>query len=421
MANLDIELLPWQQEVWQDTHRFKVIAAGRRGGKTRFAVWRLLVEALQGVPLADYLYVAPTQGQARDIAWDLIKELGKDVIIPGGCHMNNMTIKLVNGVTIKLKGGDRPDTMRGLSIGFVVIDEYADIKPHVWEEIIRPALSDRQGHAVFIGTPMGRNHFYDLYNKARLGQLEGYAAWHFTTADNPYIPKEEIASAKKTMSSYAFRQEFMASFEAQGSAMFNENWIKYGEEPKDGEFYISVDLAGFEDSKAVSRQSSTLDDTAITIVKVNNDGWFVKEIISGRWTLNDTAIKIFEAVRLHRPVRMGIEKGIAQQAVMSPIRDLMKRTGRFFNIELLTHGNRKKNDRIMWALQGRFENGFITLNQSDWNMKFLDQLFQFPDPLTHDDLVDSLAYIDQLADIPYTIMDDFDGDEWEPIDDVAGY
>lgn len=419
MANLDIELLPWQQEVWNDDHRFKVVAAGRRGGKTRFAVWRLLVEALQGDPLGDYLYVAPTQGQARDIAWDLILELGKDVV--QSYHQNNLHIKLINGVTIKLKGGDRPATMRGLSIGFVVIDEYADIKPQVWEEIIRPALSDRQGHAVFIGTPMGRNHFYQLYNEAKSGLKEGYKAWHFTTADNPYIVPSEIESARKTMSSYAFRQEYMASFEAQGSAMFNETWIKYGEEPSDGDYYISVDLAGFEDSKAVTRQSSTLDDTAISIVKVNNDGWYVKDIISGRWSLNETAIKIFEAVRLNRPIRMGIEKGIAQQAVMSPLQDLMKRSGRFFNVELLSHGNRKKNDRIMWALQGRFENGFITLQQEDWNMKFLDQLFQFPDPLTHDDLVDSLAYIDQLADIPYMDFDQIGLDEWEPIDDVAGY
>ena len=417
MAELNIELVPWQQEVWADEHRFKVIAAGRRSGKSRYAVWRLLVEALQGDPLGDYLYVAPTQGQARDIAWNLLLELGKDLIV--NAHVNNLTVKLVNGVTIKLKGGDRPETMRGLSIGFVIIDEYADIKPQVWEEILRPALSDRQGHAVFIGTPMGRNHFYRLYTDASLGLKEGYKAWHFTTYDNPYIPKDEIELAKRTMSSYAFRQEYMASFEAQGSAMFQESWIKYGKEPDDGDYYIAVDLAGFEDKEAVAKQRN-LDETAISIVKVNNDGWFVKDIIHGRWSLNETAIKIFEAVKHHRPLRIGIEKGIAQQAVMSPLQDLMRRCGRYFNIELLTHGNRKKTDRVMWALQGRFENGFVTLQEGDWNMKFLDQLFQFPDPLTHDDLIDSLAYIDQLADVPYHIHE-LDFDEWEPIDDVAGY
>ena len=415
--DLKIELLPWQQRVWEDDTRFQVIAAGRRCGKTRFAAWKLIIEALQGDPLGDYLYVAPTQGQARDIMWGLLMELAKPVI--DKYHLNNLQIKLINGVTIKLKGGDRPETMRGLSIGFAVIDEYADIKPQVWEEIIRPALADREGRAVFIGTPMGRNHFYDLYTEAVLGK-EDYKAWHFTTYDNPTIPKREIDQAKRTMSSFAFRQEFMASFEAMGSAMFSENWIQYGEEPKDGEYYISVDLAGFENAGHKTK-SRRLDQTAISIVKVNTKGWWVKDIIHGRWSLNDTAIKIFEAVRTHRPVRIGIEKGIAQQAVMSPLMDLQKRTGRFFHVELLTHGNQKKNDRVMWALQGRFENGFISLNKGEWNMRFLDQLFQFPDPLTHDDLVDSLAYIDQLADVAYYNLEDYYDDTWVPVDDMAGY
>jgi predicted phage terminase large subunit-like protein len=418
MADINIELLPWQQEVWASNARFQVIAAGRRSGKTRYACWRLLVEALQGDNLADFLYVAPTQGQARDIAWNLLLDIGKDVIT--GAHINNLEITLVNGVKIKLKGADRPQTMRGLSIEFVVIDEYADIKPQLWDEILRPALSDREGRGVFIGTPMGRNHFYDLYVAAQNG-LPDHQAWHFTTSDNPYIKAKEVESAQRTMSSYAFRQEYMASFEAQGSAMFREGWINYKDEPSDGDYYISVDLAGFADAKKVVKNTG-LDDTAISIVKVSNDGWWVKDIIYGRWTLNETAIKIFEAVKLNRPVRVGIEKGIAQQAVMSPLQDLMRRSGRYFNVELLTHGNRNKNDRIMWALQGRFENGYISLNKGDWTMKFLDQLFQFPDPLTHDDLVDSLAYIDQLADVPYHVMELNDMmDEWEPIDDVAGY
>lgn len=418
MAEINIELLPWQEEVWASDVRFQVIAAGRRSGKTRYACWRLLVEALQGAPLADFLYVAPTQGQARDIAWNLLLEIGKDVIT--GVHSNNLEIRLVNGVTIKLKGADRPQTMRGLSIEFVVIDEYADIKPQVWDEIIRPALSDREGRGVFIGTPMGRNHFYDLYVKAKNG-LEDHAAWHFTTEDNPYIKPKEVQAAKRTMSSYAFRQEYMASFEAQGSSMFRETWVKYGDEPSEGDYYISVDLAGFSDSQGVVKERN-LDDTAISVVKVGNDGWWVKEIISGRWTLNETAIKIFEAVKHHRPVRVGIERGIAQQAVMSPLQDLMRRSGRYFTVELLSHGNRNKNDRIMWALQGRFENGFITIREGEWNMKFLDQLFQFPDPLTHDDLVDSLAYIDQLADVPYHVEELNEMmEEWQPVDDVAGY
>lgn len=418
-VDLDIQLLPWQKEVWADDSRFKVIVAGRRCGKTRFAAWQLLIHALNGDSLGDYVYVAPTQGQARKLLWNLLLEIGKDVIT--GQHLNNLEIKLINGATISLRGGDNPEPMRGLSMGFVVIDEYADIKPYVWEEIIRPALSDRRGKAVFIGTPMGRNHFYELYNEIEKVGKEGYKAWHFTTYDNPIISRDEIEEAKRTMSSYAFRQEYLASFVAPGSAMFKETWIQYAEEPSDGDYYIAVDMAGFQDA-GDRKKKTRLDETSIAIVKVNTNGWWVKDIISGRWSLNETAIKIFEAVRNHRPVRIGIERGIAQQAVMSPLMDLMKRTGRFFHIELLTHGNQKKNDRIMWALQGRFENGFVTLNKSEWNMKFLDQLFQFPDPLTHDDTVDALAYIDQLADVAYHVLDDQSHyDQWEEVDVVAGY
>jgi phage terminase large subunit-like protein len=99
--------------------------------------------------------------------------------------------------------------------------------------------------------------------------------------------------------------------------------------------------------------------------------------------------------------------------------DLMKQRGRFFVVEELTHGNRKKTDRIMWALQGRFENGQITLGQGEWNSRFMDQLFQFPDPLTHDDLVDAFAYTDQLAKVAYSY--DFEIDDLEVLDAVTGY
>ena len=201
--------------------------------------------------------------------------------------------------------------------------------------------------------------------------------------------------------------------------MFKEEWVKYGTEPEDGDYYISIDLAGFEEVNKKRTKHTRLDDTAIAVVKVNTDGWFVHDIIYGRWELNETATKIFQAISQYRPVSVGIERGIARQAVMSPLHDLMKRNQRFFRVEELTHGNKKKTDRIMWALQGRFENGYITVNKGDWNSRFLDQLFQFPDPLTHDDLVDALAYTDQLAKVAYSY--DFEIDDLEIIDRVAGY
>jgi predicted phage terminase large subunit-like protein len=417
-VDLDIELLPWQQDVWADSTRFKIVAAGRRTGKSRLAAWMLIVNALQA-DRGHVFYVAPTQGQARDIMWQTLLELGNPVI--SNSHINNLQIKLVNGATISLKGADRPETMRGVSLKFLVLDEYADMKPDVFEQILRPALADQKGCAMFIGTPMGRNHFYELYKYAELDDDETYKAWHFTSYDNPLLDPGEIDVAKKSMSSYAFRQEFMASFEARGSEMFKEDWVSFGEEPDEGDYYIAIDLAGFEEVGKKRTKNTKLDETAISIVKVGDNGdWFIENIIYGRWTLDETAIKIFQAVRDYRPISVGIERGIAKQAVMSPLMDLQKKYTQFFRIEELTHGNKKKTDRVMWALQGRFENNTITLNKGEWNSRFLDQLFQFPDPLTHDDLVDSLAYIDQLANVPYGIGD-IDFDEPEILDIVAGY
>jgi predicted phage terminase large subunit-like protein len=413
--NLDISLLSWQQEVWNDPVRFKVVAAGRRTGKSRLAAYLLLVNALQ-TDKGHVFYVAPTQGQARDIMWNLLLEVGHDVI--EGSHVNNMQIRLINGITISLKGADRPETMRGVSLKYLVLDEYADMKPDVWELILRPALADLKGSALFIGTPMGRNHFYELYKQAELGSDTDFKAWHYTSYDNNLLDKNEIDRAKKSMSSYAFRQEFMASFEARGSEMFKESWVSFSSEEPPGDYYIAIDLAGFEE---VGKKNKTkrLDNTSMSIVKVHENGWWVKDIIVGRWSLDETARKIFQVVRDYEPVSVGIEKGIARQAVMSPLTDLMKKYNRFFRVEELTHGNKKKTDRVMWALQGRFENGLILLNKGDWNIQFMDELFQFPDPLTHDDMIDSLAYIDQLAKVAYSY--DFEDDTYEVFDRVAGY
>jgi predicted phage terminase large subunit-like protein len=418
MTELNVKLLPWQQTVYNSPVRFKVVAAGRRCGKSRLAAWLLIINALQAKS-GHVFYVAPTQGQARDIMWGLLLELAHPII--SSSHVNNMQIKLINGASISLKGSDRPDTMRGVSLKYLVLDEYADMKPSVWEEVLRPALADQKGECLFIGTPKGRNHFYELYKYAELSDDPTYAAWHFTSYDNPLLDPNEIDTAKNSMSSYAFRQEFMASFEALGSEIFKEQWVKFNnEEPEEGEYYIAVDLAGFADVAVATRaKTRKLDQTAIAIVKANTEGWWVADIIYGRWDIKKTAQKIFEAVRAYQPVAVGIEKGALRNAVLPYLTDMMKSGQRFFRVEELTHGNKKKTDRVVWALQGRFEHGNIELSEGEWNTEFMDQLFQFPNPLVHDDLVDALSYIDQLAKVSYYV--DFDEDELEIIDQLAGY
>lgn len=418
MASLNVRLHPKQMQVFNDPKRFKVIAAGRRFGKSRLAAWVLLIKALQS-PEKDVFYVAPTFQQAKDVMWGPLKEMGVEVIT--AAHENTGVLTLANGRKIYLKGSDRPDTMRGVGLAYCVIDEYADIKPFVWEQILRPALADVKGGAMFIGTPKGRNHFYDLYQMAESGEDPEWSAFHFVSADNPFLDPNEIEAARKSMSSFAFRQEFMASFEASASELFKEEWIVFDEkEPSECSYYVAVDLAGFEEVLSqASNKKKRLDETAIAIVAVSKAGWWVKDIQHGRWDIRETAVRILKAARDCKAVAVGIEKGSLKNAVMPYLYDLMKRLQFFMNISEVTHGNRKKTDRIVWSLQGRFEHGRIKLNKGDWNNQFVDQLMQFPDTKTHDDLIDALAYIDQVAETVY--FDEADVDDFVILDTDVGY
>jgi predicted phage terminase large subunit-like protein len=400
--------------VFADKTRFKVIAAGRRCGKSRLAATTLLIEALRCPPGSAVLYVSPTAGQSRQIIWDVLLEIGRDVI--SNSHINNMDITTINGAKIYVRGADRPDTLRGVSLTYAVLDEVADIKPEAWEQVIRASLSDKKGKAIFIGTPKGRNWFYDLFHLKQ----EDWKSWHFTTKDNPLIDPSEIESAKKTLSSFAFKQEYLASFDNAGSDMFKEEWIKYGEEPEHGSYFVAVDLAGFEEvAKQAANAKKRLDESAIAVVKVTDDGkWFVKEIDHGRWDIRETAAKILMKMRDYRPVSLGIERGALKNAVLPYLSDLMRKNNVYSHIVDLTHGNRKKTDRIIWSLQGRFEHGRVILNrEGDWDT-FTDQLLMFPAQGVHDDLPDALSYIDQLAITSY--YESEEDEEWEPMDVIAG-
>tara|TARA_R110000796_G_scaffold29422_5_gene79539 strand:- start:578 stop:1834 length:1257 start_codon:yes stop_codon:yes gene_type:complete len=418
VSTIDIQLFPWQQDVIASDARFKVIAAGRRCGKTHFAAVTLILAALDGKP-GGVMYVGPTQGLARDLMWDKLFELAADII--ESSNVNNLEITLSGGTKIALKGSDRPDTLRGYSLKHLVLDEFAFHKPGVFDTILRPALADRKGTALFISTPEGRNSFYDMYLHGIEGK-DGWKSWHLTSHDNPLLDPDEIANAKATMARWQFKQEFEADFNAAGSEYFHpDEFVYYDEKPVDkpGDYYIAVDLAGFESDRG--NKTKRRDNSAIAVVFVDDGGvWWVEDIQFGRWTLDETAERIFKAVEEYRPPSVGIEKGIAQQAVASPLSDLMRRTARVFRVELLSHGNQKKQDRILWSLQGRFENKAIRIKHSDWNTALVDEASAFPSQLVHDDLLDALAYIDQMAIVPYHMDVDID-DGYEMMDAIAGY
>lgn len=423
MADLNFKLLKWQREVLSDQTRFKIVCAGRRCGKSRLSAVMLLIEALQTPTGSSVMYVAPTLGQARVIMWKLLHELGKDVI--ASSHINNLEITLVNDAVIYIRGADNPDALRGVSLTFAVLDEYAFMKKGIWEEHIRPALADKKGRALFISSPDFRNHFYDVFQLGKSGD-PSYKSWHLTTLDNETIDPKEVEDARRTMSTFAFKKEFLASFDTMGTNVFKEDWIKFGEEPKQGSIFIACDLAGFQDVQNAKGDQKKLDKSAIAVVKVTDEGkWHVKKIEFGRWDVRETAVRILKNIREYRPQQIGIEKGTTFSAVMPYLSDLMRKNNIFAHIKPLSHGNESKVDRVVWALQGMFEHGRIELNsdgataRDSWQAELIDELLMFPTKGVHDDLADALSYINQLVTTNYARIDDYDS-TFEPFDLISG-
>jgi len=425
---LDFSLHKGQLEVFQSEARFRVVAAGRRFGKSYLSAIELLINALheendEGISLKnkEVWYIAPTFQQAKDILWNLLKDLGKDVIEQA--FENTATLRLINGRTIKLKGSDRPDTLRGVGVSFVVMDEYAFMKAEVWDLIMRPTLADVKGRALFIGTPEGKNHFYDLWQQGNDPEHKNWESFAFKSTDNPVLPKDEIEEAATVMSADAFRQEFEASFEAAGGGAFRaSDFIFLDEAPPHGNIYIAVDPAGFSEGDGmVKSKMKKLDETAIAVVSVSTAGWFIEDIIHGRWGIRETSLQVIRAAQKYSPVCVGIESGSLKNAIMPYLDDQMRRLNIYPRITNLTHGGKKKTERIMWALQGRFQHRKIMFKKhAEYLRELQSQLLDFPNPMAHDDLIDALAYIDQVSNVVY-YNDTITVDDYEPFDDVAGY
>jgi hypothetical protein len=392
---LDFALHEAQAIIHDSQARFKVVAAGRRFGKSFLACITLLLEALKdthtGVSgktydlgIKEVWYIAPTFEQAKGIMWPLLKVLGHKLI--ASTHENTATCTLINGRRIAIKGSDRPDTLRGRGLSYVVLDEFAFMKEDVWEKIIRPALSDVEGRALFIGTPEGKNHFYTLFTMAARVGLPEWQAFQFKSIDNPTLAGSEIAAAKNTLSTENFRQEYEASFTEGGGKVFKEEWWKIEDEaPGYGDYVIAIDLAGFS-QEGIGRKGvlKIRDEHAIAVVKFGTWGWFVEDIIHGQWDVRRTALEIVNAFREYHPTALGIERGMAKNAVMPYMEDEMKRLGVYFTPHELTHGNKQKADRIKWSLQGRAEKGRIFLKKdASWLRQFIEQANDFPSSLSH--------------------------------------
>tara|TARA_A100001201_G_scaffold42810_4_gene43551 strand:+ start:1873 stop:3087 length:1215 start_codon:yes stop_codon:yes gene_type:complete len=198
-----------QKTVITDETRFRVLISGRRFGKTYLAISELARFAR--FPNKKVWYVAPTYRQAKSICWNELKQRLDKVNWISKINNSDLSIELVNGSTIALRGADNEQSLRGIGLDFLCMDEFADIHPSAWFEVLRPTLSDKLGSALFCGTPRGfGNWAYDLYSKG-LADKE-WKSFQFSTLDGEQVSEKEIDQAKDDLDERTFQQEYLASF-----------------------------------------------------------------------------------------------------------------------------------------------------------------------------------------------------------------
>jgi predicted phage terminase large subunit-like protein len=215
-----------QRTVYDDAARFKYLMAGRRFGKTYLSITRLLTWAM-GCPGGLFYYVTATYRMAKQIAWvDLKRMTPRDVL--ASKNEGELSIELVNGARIFLKGAEDPDRLRGVSLSGCVIDEAAYVRQEAWTMVLRPALSDQRGPAWFITTPAGENWFTDALRAAEIGEDPEGSGFRFTTADGGRVAQSEIDAARRTLGPDLFAQEYEAEIvDLRGAAIFRREWFSY--------------------------------------------------------------------------------------------------------------------------------------------------------------------------------------------------
>jgi hypothetical protein len=223
LVRLPYALKSWQKSVFYDPHRFKVICAGRRSGKTLLACDFLTIVA-STTPNSLCWLVGQTYQSAQDAAWPLLKANLQSFFKHGlirKVNESDLLIRFAGDGQIQLKGADKADTLRGPKLNALAVDEYASMRGNVWEEILQPMTSDLKAPAYFTSTPKGYNHFYELYNMAAKNPAD-WKSWHIKTSEAGTISPDEIERARRDMDPRAFRQEYEASFETFGGQVFTD-------------------------------------------------------------------------------------------------------------------------------------------------------------------------------------------------------
>jgi hypothetical protein len=230
-----------QRIVWDNPERFKLLCSGRRFGKTYLCIARLIAWAVSKPGSLNW-YVTANYRMAKQIAWRQLKAMvPSDICIKR--NESDLSVELSNGSIISLKGAENADSLRGVSLSTLVIDEAAYVKQDAWEMVLRPALSDQGGPAWFITTPAGLNWFHDLWEQAH--QQDDWQTFSYTTIDGGNVPQEEVEAARRTLDERTFRQEYLASFETLSGRVypdFSDDNISDDIQDTGGEIYWGTDF-----------------------------------------------------------------------------------------------------------------------------------------------------------------------------------
>lgn len=321
----------------------------------------------------------------------------------------------------QLWSNENPDAFAGAHNDdgeLAIFDEASGIPDSIWEVqegVFTEDIADRMWLA-FSNPRRAIGSFYDCFSNPK------WKTRNINSLEVEGINKSTLLNLIEKHGKYSdiANIEVYGQFPVDGENNFKQEWLRYGEAPSNGDYYIAIDLAGFEEVKDKSKKKY-LDDTAIAVVKVTTDGkWFVHKIEHGRWNVREAAVRILMAIRTFRPIAVGIEKGSLERAVMPYLTDLMRKNGIYTHIQSISAGKESKASRVIYALQGMFEHGRITLNKNeDWT-KFIREYLMFPNEKAHDDLIDALAYIAHLSVTTYSTETE-QGEEWEAVDAVSGY
>ena len=365
-----VALHPGQHAVVFSPARFRVVAAGRRWGKTVAALEWLFVKdggMLDGAPVA---YFAPTYKlllEVFDQAARTVSQLG------GRVNATEKRIGLPNGGVAEFWTLEDRDAGRGRRYARVVIDEAAHARylKDAWEQAIRPTLTDLRGEAMFISTPKGHNYFYELFKFAQT--TEDWQAFHFPTWTNPFVPADDIEAARRALPELVFRQEYGAEFVQLTGGLCKREFMVYGTPSGSGVRRVGVDLA-------ISQKQSA-DYTAIVVVEREGDVDYVVHAERGRWTFRETLERIRDVARFAAVVAI---EAVQYQAAV--VEELVRTT----TLPVVpVRPDRDKVTRFLPVLT-RIEHGALRFSPAlpAW---FFEELLSFPET-DHDDAVDALVY-----------------------------